>query len=171
MFYREAGDFKTSYQSDQATFTIKLDKILFWGFMAFATFVVPFFVNEYWEKSGFLPSPKRNQWYKNVGSGMGRTIGIAIALGAYTLSDEGTWIAFRRNESHRVLFSGDTSLVNQYSIILVNPKKHKHVNEKDGQIFIDWMLGQEGQKAISGFQVNGKQLFYPNAKLGPKYSN
>ena len=43
MFYREAGDFKTSYQGDQATFTIKLDKILFWGLMAIATFVVPFF--------------------------------------------------------------------------------------------------------------------------------
>ena len=55
MFYREAGDFKTSYQSDQATFTLRLDKILFWGLMAIATFVVPFFVTEYWEKSVFLP--------------------------------------------------------------------------------------------------------------------
>ena len=29
MFYREAGDFKTSYKSDQQTFPLKLDKILF----------------------------------------------------------------------------------------------------------------------------------------------
>ena len=55
MFYREAGDFKTSYKSDQQTFPLKLDKILFWLTMAIAAFVIPFFLNEYWEKAIFLP--------------------------------------------------------------------------------------------------------------------
>ena len=55
MFYREAGDFKTSYKNDQETFPLKLDKILFWIAMAIAAFVVPFFLNEYWEKAIFLP--------------------------------------------------------------------------------------------------------------------
>ena len=43
MFYREAGDFKTSYKSDQETFPLKLDKILFWLTMAIAVFIVPLF--------------------------------------------------------------------------------------------------------------------------------
>jgi branched-chain amino acid transport system permease protein len=53
MFYREAGDFKTSYKSDQETFPLKLDKILFWLAMAVAAFVIPLFLNEYWEKAIF----------------------------------------------------------------------------------------------------------------------
>ena len=56
MFYREAGDFKTSYKSDQETFPLRLDKILFWLTIALAVFVVPFFLTEYWEKAIFLPS-------------------------------------------------------------------------------------------------------------------
>ena len=116
-----------------------------------------------WMRSGFLPTAEKNGWYKDVGSGMGRTLGITIALNAYTLSDEGTWIAYKRNGDHGVLFADDPNLLNQYSVILVNPKRHKHVNERDGQIFIDWLLGEEGQEAISRFRIDGKQLFYPNA--------
>ena len=55
MFYREAGDFKTSYKDDQETFPLRLDKILFWLTIALAVFVVPFFLTEYWEKAIFLP--------------------------------------------------------------------------------------------------------------------
>tara|TARA_X000001036_G_scaffold278121_1_gene258350 strand:- start:203 stop:1279 length:1077 start_codon:yes stop_codon:yes gene_type:complete len=55
MFYREAGDFKTSYKDDQETFPLRLDKILFWLAIALAVFVVPFFLTEYWEKAIFLP--------------------------------------------------------------------------------------------------------------------
>ena len=55
MFYREAGDFKTSYQSDQATFPIKFDRWFFWAVVAFAFLAVPFMVNDYWEKAVFVP--------------------------------------------------------------------------------------------------------------------
>jgi branched-chain amino acid transport system permease protein len=55
MFYREAGDFKTSYAKDQQSFPIKLDRYWVWGVLAFAFLVVPFFINDYWEKSVLLP--------------------------------------------------------------------------------------------------------------------
>ncbi|MCC0029295.1 MAG: branched-chain amino acid ABC transporter permease [Brucellaceae bacterium] len=55
MLYREAGDFKTSYAADQQTFPIKSERWLFWAFIAFAFLVVPFFVNDYWEKSILVP--------------------------------------------------------------------------------------------------------------------
>ena len=51
MFYRESGDFKTSYVDDQQTFPIKLDRYALWVLLAFAFLVVPFFINDYWEKS------------------------------------------------------------------------------------------------------------------------
>ncbi|MEM7194017.1 MAG: branched-chain amino acid ABC transporter permease [Pseudomonadota bacterium] len=55
MFYREAGDFKTSYRDDQQTFPIPFDRWAVGVLLAFAFLVVPFIINEYWEKSVLLP--------------------------------------------------------------------------------------------------------------------
>jgi len=55
MFYREAGEFKTTYAADQATFPIAFDFWRFWVTIAFAFLVVPVFINDYWEQSIFLP--------------------------------------------------------------------------------------------------------------------
>ena len=33
-----------------------------------------------------------------------------------------------------------------------------------GQNFIDWLLSAQGQTAIAAYQINGKQLFFPNAQ-------
>jgi tungstate transport system substrate-binding protein len=29
--------------------------------------------------------------------------------------------------------------------------------------FVDWIISMEGQSAIRSYQINGEQLFYPNA--------
>ncbi len=55
MFYREAGDFKTTYPKDQQIFPIALDRWAFRVMLAFAFLVVPFLINDYWEKSVLLP--------------------------------------------------------------------------------------------------------------------
>ena len=55
MFYRESGEFKTSYSADQQTFPIRLDRQVVYGILAFAFLVVPFLINDYWEKSVLLP--------------------------------------------------------------------------------------------------------------------
>jgi tungstate transport system substrate-binding protein len=58
---------------------------------------------------------------------------------------------------------GDKRLFNQYGVMLVNPAKHPNVTKEAGQLFIDWLVSPEGQKAIGDYKVNGRQLFYPNA--------
>ncbi|WP_339645663.1 branched-chain amino acid ABC transporter permease [Jannaschia helgolandensis] len=55
MLYREAGDFKTSYPADNQTFPIKFDRWGYWVILAFAIFVVPFLVNDYWASSLLVP--------------------------------------------------------------------------------------------------------------------
>ncbi len=55
MFYREAGDFKTSYAADQQTFPIAFDRWSVRALVLFAFLVVPFLINDYWEKSILLP--------------------------------------------------------------------------------------------------------------------
>ena len=55
MIYREAGQFKTSYASDQAVFPIVQDRVLV-GVAAFAAFVgVPLVANEYWLQAILIP--------------------------------------------------------------------------------------------------------------------
>jgi branched-chain amino acid transport system permease protein len=55
MFYREAGDFKTSYREDNQTFPIKFDRYRYYAVMVFAFAVVPFVINDYWLNAVLLP--------------------------------------------------------------------------------------------------------------------
>ena len=55
MFYREAGDFSTTYAEDQQTFPIKFDRYRYYVVLFIAIFVVPFFINDYWANSLLLP--------------------------------------------------------------------------------------------------------------------
>ncbi|MFT5114620.1 MAG: branched-chain amino acid transport system permease protein [Parasphingorhabdus sp.] len=55
MFYRESGEFKTSYSTDHQIFPIKFDRWAVVAILAFAFLVVPFLINDYWEKSVLIP--------------------------------------------------------------------------------------------------------------------
>ncbi len=55
MFYREAGDFKTTYPDDSQTFPIKFDRWRYYAILAVAFGVVPFFINDYWANAVFVP--------------------------------------------------------------------------------------------------------------------
>ncbi len=55
MFYRESGEFKTSYRADAQTFPISFDRWAVRIVIGFAFLVVPFLINDYWEKSVLLP--------------------------------------------------------------------------------------------------------------------
>src|SRR5210317_1489726 len=55
MFYREAGDFKTTYQEDNQTFPIKFDRYRYYAVLFAAFAVVPFIINDYWVNAIFLP--------------------------------------------------------------------------------------------------------------------
>ncbi|MCV2887279.1 branched-chain amino acid ABC transporter permease [Ruegeria aquimaris] len=55
MFYREAGDFKTSYQSDSQTFPIKFDRYRYYVVLVVAFGIIPFIINDYWANSLLLP--------------------------------------------------------------------------------------------------------------------
>jgi len=115
-----------------------------------------------WKQAGIDPAGEA--WYQATGSGMGATLNTASGLGAYTLADRATWLAFQNKGDLEVVVEGDEKLFNQYGIILVNPEKYPHVKANLGQTFIDWVLSPEGQDAIAAFQIDGQQVFFPNAK-------
>ena len=119
-----------------------------------------------WQDAGNDPHPASGQWYLETGSGMGATLNTAVGKHAYALTDRGTWLSFANKSDFKVLVEGDPKLFNQYGVILVNPAKHKKVKAAEGQAFIDWLTGKEGQTAIASFKIGGEQLFFPNA--GPQ---
>ena len=117
-----------------------------------------------WQQAAVNPKASSGSWYLETGSGMGATLNTAIGKQAYALTDRGTWLAFANRDDFRVLVEGDAKLFNQYGVILVNPARHPNVKAKEGQAFIDWLTGPEGQAAIANYKIDGQQLFFPNAR-------
>jgi tungstate transport system substrate-binding protein len=117
-----------------------------------------------WQQAGVTPKASSGSWYLETGSGMGATLNTAVGKQAYALTDRGTWLAFANKDDFKVLVEGDDKLFNQYGVILVNPAKHPNVKAKEGQAFIDWLTGPEGQAAIADYKIDGQQLFFPNAR-------
>ena len=116
-----------------------------------------------WKAAGLDPAGSKPAWYRPIGQGMGAALNTAGSMGAYVLSDRGTWISFKNKGDLQIVVEGDKRLFNQYGIMLVNPAKHAHVKKDLGQKFIDWIVSKEGQDAIGAYKIDGQQLFFPNA--------
>jgi tungstate transport system substrate-binding protein len=116
-----------------------------------------------WKAVMVNPEQSSGHWYLETGSGMGATLNIAVGSGAYTMTDRATWISFKNKQDYKVQVEGDDKLFNQYGIIQVNPKKCNQVKSVQAKKFIDWILSKTGQAAIAAYQLEGEQLFFPNA--------
>lgn len=117
-----------------------------------------------WKQADVDLTTAKGPWYREIGQGMGAALNTAGAMNAYVISDRGTWLSFKNPGDLVIAVEGDKRMFNQYGVILVNPEKHPKVKKDLGQSFIDWLLSSEGQAAIAAYQVNGKQLFFPNAE-------
>ena len=111
--------------------------------------------------------PEEDSWYKQTGQGMLATINVTAELKGYTLTDRGTYIKYESVAGLRaeliILVEEDDVLLNQYSIIPVNPKHCVNVKYDEAQALSKWMTGDEAQHLIGEFKLLGKQLFTPNA--------
>ena len=118
-----------------------------------------------WEAAGTEPG---GDWYQETGSGMGEALNIATQQGAYTLSDRGTFISQRSEIDLVVLVQGPIEngpeiLANPYGVMAVNPGVHDNVNYDLAMAYIGWITSPSTQDAISEYQMNGEQLFFPEA--------
>lgn len=113
-----------------------------------------------WEVAGISP---QGDWYMEVGQGMGPTLLIADQKRAYTVTDRGTYLAYRDKIQLPVLVEGDERLFNPYGIIAVHPAQHSHVKYLYAMALIGWVTSPEGQAIIRDFMVEGERLFHPMA--------
>lgn len=110
-----------------------------------------------WREDGIAPGGKN---YLSAGQGMGAVLTMAASLGAYTLSDRGTFGAYKSRIALDILVAGDPRLANPYGIIAVNPQRHPDVNVAGANALVEWITSAEGRTRIDGFRVNGEQLFF-----------
>jgi tungstate transport system substrate-binding protein len=120
-----------------------------------------------WKDAGIDLAAAKGSWYREIGQGMGAALNTAGAMGAYVLSDRGTWISFKNKGDLAILVERDRRLFNQYGVMLVNPEKFPHVKKEFGQAFVDWLISKEGQAAIANYRIDGQQLFFPDAEKPP----
>ena len=117
---------------------------------------------EIWAAAKVTPA---GSWYRSVGQGMGEVINMATEQRAYTLSDRGTYLAFKQGKTDLViLFNGEKGLFNPYGVIAVNPKRYPHVKYDLAMKFIEYITGKEGQSVIAQYRIGGEQVFFPSAK-------
>jgi tungstate transport system substrate-binding protein len=118
-----------------------------------------------WKMAGQTPgTPAREEWYRDIGGGMGQALNAASAMNAYTLTDRGTWLSFSNKGSLVIAVEGDPRLINRYDVIELDPQKHAAAKLGLAKVFADWLVSPEGQRAIGAYQVNGERLFNPSAE-------
>ena len=118
-----------------------------------------------WEAAGTEPG---GDWYQETGTGMGEALNVANQQGAYTLSDRGTFISQRSEIDLTILVQGPIEggpeiLANPYGVMAVNPGVHENANYDLAMAYIGWITSPGAQNAISEYQMNGEQLFFPEA--------
>jgi tungstate transport system substrate-binding protein len=121
-----------------------------------------------WKSAGITP---KGSWYIESGQGMGATLQIASEKTGYTLTDTATFLSSQANLALEALVKSDSSLINIYSVIAVNPAKWPKVNAAGAKAFEDYVTGSAGQQIIAAFGIDtfGIALFHADA--GKDYSS
>lgn len=113
-----------------------------------------------WKNASIAP---KGAWYVASGQGMGEVLTMAGNLGAYALTDRGTYLAYRGKVGLVVIVEQLPGLYNPYGVMPVNPKKHVHANHAAAEKFARWLISPAGKTAIGILKVDGQPLFTPGA--------
>jgi len=118
------------------------------------------------EKTSISPANSA-KWYFSIGQGMGKTLLFADEKRGYVLTDRGTYIKYKYDTNPpvelEIMCEDDPALHNIYGVIPVNPAKHPHVKHDLAMQFCQWLVSPRGQALIGGYNLAGKQLFFPDA--------
>jgi tungstate transport system substrate-binding protein len=119
-----------------------------------------------WKNAGYnytTQIQKSGEWYIEAGKGMGETLQMASEKNAYTLADEGTFLAYKQDLKLVPVVTKGASLLNIYSVMAVNNTKVPAAKVEMANNFINFLIDPAIQKDIGNFGVDkyGKALFIP----------
>ena len=106
-----------------------------------------------WDAAGVDPV---GDWYSVTGQGMGFTLQVADQRGAFTLVEEGAFLAAEATlDLVPVLVAESGELSNPYSVILAH---------EPGRAFYDWLTGAAGRDAIrsANERIYGRVVYAPS---------
>lgn len=125
-----------------------------------------------WKQAGYDYETvrKARKWYIESGRGMGPTLLMASEKQAYTLSDMGTFLAYKGKLDLVSIVDDGAILLNIYSAIAINPERHPKTNIEMANNLIKFLTSPEIQTLIGKYGVEeyGRQLFIPCAGAEPK---
>ena len=100
-------------------------------------------------------------WYIDAGTGMGATLTMANEKGAYTLTDEGTFLASKSGKDLVPIIDTGSILLNVYSVIVCT----KSTKQTEAQWMVDFLISDEVQDILAeyGKADYEKSLFNPCA--------
>jgi len=98
-------------------------------------------------------------WYIEAGTGMGTTLQMASELMAYTLSDKGTFLAYKSGLDLVTLVDTGDIMLNVYTVLICKNGSHYEMANN----LVNFLRAPEIQTLIAGFGVTeyGESLFYP----------
>jgi len=110
------------------------------------------------------------KWYVEAGKGMGETLQMASEKGAYTLTDEGTFLAYAGKLNLVPVVSEGSSLLNVYSVMTVYNDKQPIGKIQQSNEFINYLISPSTLEKIGNFgkEKYGKGLFTPMSAGIPK---
>jgi tungstate transport system substrate-binding protein len=119
-----------------------------------------------WKNAGYNYTnnvEKSGTWYIESGKGMGETLQMASEKGAYTLTDEGTFLAYKSNLTLVPVITKGPSLLNIYSVMAVYNDKQPADKIQMANNFINFLISPQTQADIGNYGVDkyGKSLFIP----------
>ena len=130
-----------------------------------------------WRAAGFpYATVQESSWaqdgegYAEVGSGMGPTLLKANELNAYTLTDSGTFLAYKGDLALEPVVETGAMLLNAYSVIAINPEKHPGTDLEMASNLVAFLISPEIQELIGSYGVEqyGVPLFIPCAGTEPE---
>ena len=128
-----------------------------------------------WKNAGFdyiTQIEKSGNWYVEAGKGMGETLQMADQKQAYTLTDEGTFLAYKGNLTITPIITSGASLLNIYSVMSVVPKNNATASISAANTFGAFLTDTTTQQLIADFgkEKYGKGLFSPmNATMAKTF--
>jgi len=124
-----------------------------------------------WQKAGYEYEAvqQAGTWYIEAGTGMGPTLMMASEKQGYTMTDMGTYLAYKGKLELVPVVDKGNILLNVYSAIAVSPEKVKGVKSDMANNLIGFLTSPEIQKLIGEYGVEeyGMQLFTPCAGAEP----
>ncbi len=114
-----------------------------------------------WGANSITPE---GDWYMSAGKGMGDVLQMASEEGAYTITDKATYLSMKDKLELDIIVGESDDLMNQYTVIEVNPDKLEGINKEGADAYLEWITSKEVLAKIGEFgkEEYGEALFSIN---------